>query len=66
MSMAKELKEKTRELDDVKEKSKELASKFQLIASLKKEFELAERHRVAAEDRFNAQMKELDEAREGV
>ena len=63
-SLMKELKDKTRELEELKEKSKELASKFQLIGSLKKEFELAERHRSSAEERFSMQEKELEEARE--
>jgi chromosome segregation ATPase len=63
-SLMKKLQEKSRELEEVKEKSKELASKFQLIGSLKKEFELAERHRSSAEERVSAQEKELEEARD--
>ena len=56
VALMKEVKDKSRELEEVKEKSKELASKFQLIGSLKKEFELAERHRLAAEERFSEQV----------
>ena len=60
----KELKAKTLELEHVKEKGKELASKFQLISNLKKEFEIAEGHRLDAEERFKAQEKELEDARQ--
>jgi hypothetical protein len=63
-SAVKELDEKTCELEEVKEKSKELASKFQLIGNLRKEFEAAERDRLAVEERFREQDKELEEARE--
>jgi len=45
-----------RELEEVKDKSRELASKFQLIGSLKKEFELAERQRGVAEERMSEQV----------
>ena len=59
-----EVEAKQRELDEVKEKSKELAAKFQLIGNLKKEFEVAERQRSVAEERFSEQYRELEEARE--
>ena len=48
--------DKVRELEEVKDKSRELASKFQLIGSLKKEFELAERQRGVAEERMSEQV----------
>ena len=63
-AVERELKEKTVELEQVKDKSRELASKFQLIGNLKKEFEMAEAHRLDAQERFTAQDKELEDARQ--
>jgi len=53
-----------RELEGVKGKSRDLASRFRLIGGLRQEFEDAERERQGQEDKYRVQEKELEEARE--